>query len=296
MPKFEKIEDKQINDIFASKDIDKDYKNGIVTALDILASGSLERYLSLRLSAQTAYTAPNPNNKVSKEMANGVFALEKFMSKEKDAPNGMLEVVIFAAINQYTTGDKKIFNFLEKVPGVKSTEQKDDGSAIITLDSGKTIRFTPLSIFLENFATINPEDKKELESSKRIGKCHPGSSLISQIFLKELRKKSDVVSGRINFFDGKASIIHSWVEVNLSPRATSIADYTMNVVMNKDGYEFLNHTKELNRISSATIKNDTISGLYKKVTKLGFGDGEYLLFRDEIVKDVKKLEDRNFEF
>jgi hypothetical protein len=295
MPDFKKIE-KDTNKIFDSKDIDKDYKSGIATALDILASGSHKQLFDFMMAAQSSFTKPNSNNPVTQKMADGAFALLKFMDNPDNAPKGMLECVIFTAINQYTTGDKKIFNYLKRVPGVKSTENKDDGSAIITLDSGKTIHFSLLSQFLGDFATIKPEDKKELESSKRIGKCHPGSSLISQIFLKELRKKSDVVSGRINFFDGKASIIHSWVETNLSPRKTSIIDYTMNVIMDKDGYEFLNHPEELNRVSSTTIKNDTISGLYKKIINLGFADVEYLFFRDELVKDVKKLEDRDFEF
>lgn len=295
MPDFKKIE-KDTNKIFDSKDIDKDYKSGIVTALDILASGERKKYFDFMTAAQTSFTNPNSENPVTQQMANGAFDLLKFLNKKKDAPKGMLECVIFTAINQYTIGDKKIFNYLKRVPGVKSTEKKDDGSAIITLDSGKTIHFSLLSQFLDDFATIKPEDKKELESSKRIGKCHPGAALISQILLKELHKKSDVVSGRINFFDGKASIIHSWVETNLSPRKTSIIDYTMNVIMDKDGYEFLNHPEELNRVSSTTIKNDTISGLYKKIINLGFADVEYLLFRDELVKDVKKLEDRDFEF
>lgn len=295
MPDFKKIE-KDTNKIFDSKDIDKDYKSGIVTALDILASGERKKYFDFMTAAQTSFTNPNSENPVTQQMANGAFDLLKFLNKKKDAPKGMLECVIFTAINQYTIGDKKIFNYLKRVPGVKSTEKKDDGSAIITLDSGKTIHFSLLSQFLDDFATIKPEDKKELESSKRIGKCHPGAALISQILLKELHKKSDVVSGRINFFDGKASIIHSWVETNLSPRKTSIIDYTMNVIMDKDGYEFLNHPEELNRVSSTTIKNDTISGLYKKIINLGFADVEYLFFRDELVKDVKKLEDRDFEF
>ena len=254
MPDFKKIE-KNTNKIFDSKDIDKDYKSGIVTALDILASGSRKQLFDFMMAAQSSFTEPNSNNPVTQKMADGAFALLNFMDNPDNAPKGMLECVIFTAINQYTTGDKKIFNYLKRVPGVKSTEKKDDGSAIITLDSGKTIHFSLLSQFLDDFATIKPEDKKELESSKRIGKCHPGAALISQILLKELRKKSDVVSGRINFFDGKASIIHSWVETNLSPRKTSIIDYTMNVIMDKDGYEFLNHPEELNRVSSTTIKN-----------------------------------------
>ena len=295
MPDFKKIE-KDTNKIFDSKDIDKDYKSGIATALDILASGSSKQLFDFMMAAQSSFTEPNSNNPVTQKMADGAFALLKFMDNPDSAPKGMLECVIFTAINQYTTGDKKLFNYLKRVPGVKSTEKKDDGSAIITLDSGKTIHFSLLSQFLDDFATIKPEDKKELESSKRVGKCHPGAALISQILLKELRKKSDVVSGRINFFDGKASIIHSWVETNLSPRKTSIIDYTMNVIMDKDGYEFLNHPEELNRVSSTTIKNDTISGLYKKIINLGFADVEYLFFRDELVKDVKKLEDRDFEF
>ena len=137
------------------------------------------------------------------------------------------------------------------MPGIKSTQTRDDGSAIITLDSGKTIQFSLLSQFLDDFANLKPEDKKELESTKRIGKCHPGAALISQILLNELHQKCDVVSGRINFFDGKASIVHSWVEANLSPRRASIIDYTMNVIMNKDGYELLNHIEELNSIIQA---------------------------------------------
>ena len=296
MPNFEKIEGTKANDIFASKDIDKDYKKGIVTALDILASGSHEQFFAFMMAAQTSFTNPNSENSVTQQMADGAFALLKFLNKEKDAPNGMLESVIFAAINQYTIGDKKIFNFLKNVPGIKSTQTRDDGSAIITLDSGKTIQFSLLSQFLDDFANLKPEDKKELESTKRIGKCHPGAALISQILLNELHQKCDVVSGRINFFDGKASIVHSWVEANLSPRRASIIDYTMNVIMNKDGYELLNHIEELNRLSSTTIKDDYKSGMHEKIFKLGFGDGEYLLFRDEIVKDIEKLEDRNFEF
>jgi hypothetical protein len=295
MPDFKKIEG-NINKIFDSKNIDEDYQKGIVAALDILASGSREQLLEFMMAAQSSFTAPNLDNLVTQKMADGAFALLKYMKNPDNAPKGMLEVVIFDAITQYTTGDKTIFNYLKNVPGIKSSEEKDDGSAIITLDSGKTIHFSLLSQFLDDFATIEPEDKKELESSERVGKCHSGSPLISQILLKELHKNSDVVSGRINFLDGKASIVQSWVEANLSSRGPSIIDYTMNVIMDKDGYEFLNHPEELNRVSGTTIKDDSISGLYKKIIGLGFADKEYLLFRDEIVKYVKKLEERNFEF
>lgn len=272
--------EKNINSIFDGVVPEEDFQRGFIMAFNAMASNSPEELqFFMNLYKENLY---------NQQMAEGARLFFNFLQNQDNPPEGTLEAIIHYAISSYTVGNKDFFNYLKKLKKIKSAEARDDNSAEIILNSGEVIQFSLLSQYLEDFCDINAEEKKELESSGRLGRCHFGSMLVSQ----KLGCKNDVVSGETYFFNNKARIPHSWVEVNLSTRRTSIIDYTMNAIMNKEGYEFLTKAKEVSRIRNTIIKEDLESGFIDKLLDICLADKEYVFFRDELFKAMKEIEGR----
>lgn len=62
----------------------------------------------------------------------------------------------------------------------------------------------------------------------------------------------------------------------------------MNAVMNKKGYYMLKHAEALSKVSNKQLKEDwKILGQLAK-QGITFKENEYLVFRDEIMRDLKK--------
>lgn len=67
-------------------------------------------------------------------------------------------------------------------------------------------------------------------------------------------------------------------------------DYTLNAVMNKDGYYYIKGIdKPINRIKDWQIKQDVKNNVFDVMGKLDLGDKEYVVFRDEILRDIKRF-------
>jgi hypothetical protein len=125
-------------------------------------------------------------------------------------------------------------------------------------------------------------DDLRLLTSGRKGFCHSDS-------IKMCRQYNDaqIVTGYIYGLSDKAKYLHSWVEFEQDGKCV-VADYTMNVVMNKEGYYLIKHAEELSRVSHKQIIDDL--KILGQLSKQGivFRENEYLVFRDEIMKDLEK--------
>lgn len=89
---------------------------------------------------------------------------------------------------------------------------------------------------------------------------------------------NEVVTGFIYGISDKVKYLHSWIEFNKDGNEYVI-DYTMNVIMNKEGYYFIRQAEELSRISNQDILFDSKISINSKV---------YLVFRHEIMKELEK--------
>lgn len=123
----------------------------------------------------------------------------------------------------------------------------------------------------------------EIVTEKRLGNCHMRSIELS-ILIEDSNK---VVTGFIYGLSDKDKILHSWIETKIN-NTDVVIDFTMNIIINKDAYYRLKHVEALNAISDKDLINDDkfIHFFAKSVHSIDVK--EYLLFRDEIIRDCKK--------
>ena len=194
-----------------------------------------------------------------------------------------VESEIFSAVAQFTkntvSNDKK-YKLLKSLEDESFVDKVDITDSIIHIKTKKgVIAVRPLTSFL-TFLKNDPD----IETDSRIGKCHEKSMAISQI----LGSSNEVVTGYICGLSNKQKYLHSWVEVKLADNYPVVIDYTINAVMNRDGYYLLKHPKILNRVSNEDIKNDQKYILSFSETVQSINIKEYLVFRDEIMRDINK--------
>ena len=139
------------------------------------------------------------------------------------------------------------------------------------------IRATALTSLIPNLKDEEPV----LLTDNRVGNCHSRAIKISNS-LGEI--DNDVVTGYVFGFSDKSKYLHTWVEFNYQGK-DAVIDYNLNVLMNKEGYYLMTHALPLSRISNKNIHKD-----FKVINKLGKTGciKEYLVFRDELMKDFKK--------
>ena len=188
---------------------------------------------------------------------------------------------ICTAIEGYTSVGKKeeregLLFRLKSIPWVKDIKIEEN-HVLIDTEKG-----------LINFQLINeslPECKDDLRllTGGRKGYCHSDAVKMSTM----LEKENAVVTGYVYGMADKAKYFHSWVEMSNDGK-DYVIDYTMNAIMNKEAYYMLKHAEELSRVSNEQITEDW--KIMKQLTGKGifFMDGQYLAFRDEIMRDLKK--------
>lgn len=190
---------------------------------------------------------------------------------------------LYTAINTFTLEDESIeekerlLKLLEQADFVEKLKYNASSIRLDTCD-GKRVLATRLTHIIP---ALKIEDS-DITSEKRKGQCHEKSIIIS----KSMDMDNDVVTGYIYGFSNKAQYLHSWVEMLFNGQEVVI-DYTLNIFMNKEGYYYMQNAKPLSRVSNKSIIEDLKT--IKKFDKLGsFNIKEYLLFRDEIMKDFKR--------
>ncbi len=148
----------------------------------------------------------------------------------------------------------------------------------VYIDENINIVFKLLSDIIS--ASNNKEEKrikKELTSKKRFHKCHEASMNFA---LKDDSDSVFVLTGYVPSIDEE--LLHSVVEIDILNKKY-IIDYTQNIVMKKEDYFEINQFRQISKVSSKTIKEDA-----KIIDELQIPHPYYLLFRDEIMKDLNK--------
>lgn len=121
----------------------------------------------------------------------------------------------------------------------------------------------------------NNEIKNELETKKRYRKCHMRS-----IDLALAIGDAKVVTG-IAKLNG-VEFLHSIVEIMLDNK-TLYLDWTRNIMMPQDEYKRLFRYREISKVDAKNIISDI-----EYIRAFNLNIEEYLLFRDELMKDVEK--------
>ena len=121
----------------------------------------------------------------------------------------------------------------------------------------------------------NNEIKNELETKKRYRKCHMRS-----IDLALAIGDAKVVTG-IAKLNG-VEFLHSVVEIMLDNK-TLYLDWTRNIMMPQDEYKRLFRYREISKVDIKNIISDI-----EYIREFNLNIKEYLLFRDELMKDVEK--------
>lgn len=175
---------------------------------------------------------------------------------------------VYDAIWNYTLGKKENLKKCVKELKIDKFEWIH-----ITLKNDKTISFRMASNFLRKCAyylrelgyeAMNNEFEDEinkigenLESEKREGSCH--SSIIPISIFLDIHFSNSVVTGYIKGLSESIKYIHSWLEFTYEGKEYVI-DSTLNILMLKDEYYWLNNIQEkvdiLSRVSGENIRQD----------------------------------------
>lgn len=141
----------------------------------------------------------------------------------------------------------------------------------ISLKNGDIVTFDMISNHISD-----EELKKELNSKKRLSNCH-----IKSIELASGINNSYILTGY--YTTNLNKILHSVVEI-VKDGKNYILDWTQNIWMPKDDYIKIYKFQILEKINSNDLEQD-----FKKLKKLEFKSLKtYLVFRDEIIKDLEK--------
>jgi hypothetical protein len=181
--------------------------------------------------------------------------------------------------NDDAIGEKReiLLTKLKESEFVKEINILEDGSIIILTKNGlPDISFGKLSDIFPKL-----KDNKKLGNFGRRRHCHTKSKEIST----RLEFPNVVVTGYAYSISTGDRILHSWVEFNKDGKDWVI-DYTMNVMMEKKGYYYLRHIIELCRIDHNDILSDR--DLFFPLEKISIK--EYMVFRHELAKDLKRVE------
>lgn len=190
---------------------------------------------------------------------------------------------IASALNEFTLGSttyarkKELLNSLRELkPYVEEAEMEEARFYIKT--SKYEIILTKLSAALKSL-----KEDEDIKSKTRKYKCHEKSVEISKI----LSFPNFVVTGYVYSLSDKSKYIHSWIEFENEGKEFVI-DYTINAIINKEGYYQLRRAKPISKISSQDLKEDEKILFGRLKDFVTFNIKEYLLFRDEIMADLKK--------
>lgn len=147
------------------------------------------------------------------------------------------------------------------------------------------LKTTDYEIKAITFSSINSEIKQmfpKLETINRANFCFDDSLELAT----KLGMDCNLVTGTVKGIIDKADFLHSWVETNINGEEVVI-DYTMNAIINKEGYYKFRHAKALEKINVDDIFND--SEKYGKIFNLlNIKASMYNLFRDEIINDFER--------
>lgn len=166
----------------------------------------------------------------------------------------------------------------QKVGAIKGFERKKIGYSLIAKDDAQ-IRFFQLTDFIPS---LDDNVKERLHSPKRFGHCHWDSIHLSE----HLQMPNRVVSALCTAQSKKMQYPHSWVELEYKGKEW-VLDFTMNDVMNKEGFYKLYNPQKIVSIDNSTLIEDI--KLMKK-TSLRYDDIRMYLFHPDEAREVMQEE------
>lgn len=217
----------------------------------------------------------------------------KLLEGGTDSEEEMEELLMQA--NEFYLDEAQINSAIEAYTR-KGTQEEREGllHRLTEIEWVKDVKIEKQRVLIDTekglirFGLINetlPEYKDDLQllTTGRKGFCHRDSIKMSTMYEEE----NFVVTGFVYGIADKAKYFHSWVEMTIGEK-DYVLDYTMNAIMNKEAYYMIKHAEEVSRVSNKQIREDW--KVMEKLTKKGiyFMDNQYLVFRDEIMKDLEK--------
>lgn len=179
---------------------------------------------------------------------------------------------IYLLLNRYTMKRDKFFlPFAERNLFKNFFEHINEYDYFIDDEFG--FRFCLLSDRIEG----NKKMIKQLKSKERFHVCHEASI---GMCLNDAEDNLSILIGYVPCTD--TEVLHSVIELEEGEKKY-IIDFTQNIVMTKEKYIVINSFRELNKVTSKKLKEDC-----KIMEEFGIRTPFYLLFRDELMKDLNK--------
>lgn len=196
----------------------------------------------------------------------------------------ILEYKICLAIHNYTKNDLTDTEKQEFLAPLKSYTSHilniENTNSVLTFQTTNgDIKVRKLVDIIPGLGDYDPY----IETDERQGQCHYKSIELSDI----LQNPHEVVTGFVHGASDFSKYLHTWIEIFLSGK-WYVFDYTLNACINRDGYYFIKHAEPLSRISKEDIAREypVLCGDISDPTT--FNVKEYLVFRDEIIKDLNR--------
>ena len=135
-----------------------------------------------------------------------------------------------------------------------------------------------LVIFFNKFSNCFDNEKiiKELTSNKRYGECH-----VKAIEISPSIENSKILTGYITI--GNKKVLHSVIECEHDEK-NIVLDWTRNLMITKEQYVELTKFVELSSFEGRKVLDD----IEAIIGNLNIGVKPYLVFRDELIKDMQK--------
>lgn len=212
----------------------------------------------------------------------------KIFETLKGTPIDWDTLLITSSIATFTLNDdaekfEVCLNQAIKQGAIKGFERKKTAYELIADDDTK-IKFFKLTDVLPD---LNDDTKKILQSLERQGCCHWGSIRLS----KALQLKNSVVSGDCTMASKKMPYSHSWVELEQDGEEW-VLDFTINEVMNKEGYYKLHNPQNTVAIDNETLVQDLD---LRDRTALAFKDIRMYLLHPDEAREVMQEEIKGYK-
>ena len=225
---------------------------------------------------------------LNKKLASGRLISLKLFEILKRTPINWQSLWIATAIGTFTlNGNVEDFelnlNQAIQCGIIKSFKKNKFGYSIIAKDN-TPIQFIKLTDFIPS---LDEDVKERLHSSQRSGHCHWDSIHLAE----NLGIPNKIISGYCTMQSKKMPYPHTWVELELKGKEW-ILDFTMNEVMNKEGYYKLHNPQNIIEIDSATLIEDL---KLRKRTSLEDKDIRMYLFYPNEAREIMQEEVKNYK-
>jgi len=186
----------------------------------------------------------------------------------------------------YELNDSKVNNIISKFKEFDIVKDYDVEINKKDIKINISTEKTPIKVirFAGKYKSIGNNKYYELRNLRNLKKDYKTLIQVSKL----LNIDNKIVTGYVYGFSNKVKSVYSWIEFKKN-NEEYVIDFYNNLIMNKDAYYYLRHVDKINEISSKTIEEDEC--LFNEFNNiLNFDIQEYLIFRDEIMRDLKKKE------